>query len=227
MQRDEVLDIFRGEAERLGQVAAGLSEREWDKPTACEPWRVRGLFGHVHMTVDRLPRMLAGEAPARAEVDAVRYYRPGARFGSEANAERIHTAEQHAAAYATGALLAQGFIRSWQRADRLCAAEPADRVVRTRHGDAMLLTDFLVTRVVELVVHGFDLAAALDREPWPTARGAAAVEELLLGKTPPEALEGLGWDRTTFLRKATGRLPISEAEAGQAQRLELRWLTLG
>jgi hypothetical protein len=46
------------------------------------------------------------------------------------------------------------------------AALPNDRLVRTRHGDAMLLRDFMVTRVVELAVHRPDLADALDSPPW-------------------------------------------------------------
>lgn len=46
------------------------------------------------------------------------------------------------------------------------AALPVDRLVRTRHGDAMLLRDFMVTRVVELAVHRPDLADALDGPPW-------------------------------------------------------------
>jgi hypothetical protein len=37
-------------------------------------------------------------------------------------------------------------------------------VVLTRHGDRMLLTEFLRTRVLELAVHGLDLAAVDDRE---------------------------------------------------------------
>jgi hypothetical protein len=54
---------------------------------------------------------------------------------------------------------------TWQQVDRLCRAEPEGRVVRTRHSDPMLLSEFLLTRVVEVAVHGLDLADALGREP--------------------------------------------------------------
>jgi hypothetical protein len=61
-------------------------------------------------------------------------------------------------------LLANDFAATWQRVDQLCRAEPEDRVVRAGHGDAMLLSQFLVTRVVEVAVHGLDLAEALEHE---------------------------------------------------------------
>ncbi|MDV7214910.1 maleylpyruvate isomerase N-terminal domain-containing protein [Streptomyces prunicolor] len=69
------------------------------------------------------------------------------------------------------AALINDFNATWQQVDRLCRAEPEGRVVRTRHGDPMLLSEFLLTRVVEGAVHGLDLADALRHEPWPTFPG--------------------------------------------------------
>ena len=54
----------------------------------------------------------------------------------------------------------------------ICRHERAGRIVQTRHGDAMLLTDFLTTRVVELAVHGLDVADVLEQQPWLTAPAA-------------------------------------------------------
>src|SRR6202035_6001180 len=54
------------------------------------------------------------------------------------------------------------------------------RVLRPRHGDLMLLTGFLRTRVVELAVHGLDLAIGLDRDPWLTPEAASVVADLVL-----------------------------------------------
>jgi hypothetical protein len=169
--------------------------------------------------------MLAGPAPARAEVSATDYYRPDQRFSAETNALRVEAARQHGG----GPALAEEFARLWPEVDRLCAAEPGDRVVRTRHGDPMLLSAFLLTRVVELAVHGLDLAAALEREPWTTPEAAAEVEELLLPGDGPRAaaLPVLGWDRRAFLAKATGRSPLTAAESERVARLGVTWLTLG
>ena len=227
MAQDRVLDAFRGEAEQLSRAVTGLSEQDWERPTACTPWRVRDLLGHVRVVIAWLPEMLAAEPPARAEVSATAYYRPDDRFAPDTNATRIRLAQEHAKAQVSGDALVEDFTATWQRVDQLCRAEPPDRVVRTRHGDPMLLTEFLRTRVVEVAVHGLDLAAALDRPPWLTGPAGEVVEDLLVGTAGTVAVRHLGWDRLTFLRKATGREPITTAENEQIDRIGIHWLTLG
>lgn len=111
-----------------------------------------------------------------------------------------------------------------RRIVQLCAQEPPTRLVRTRHGDAMLLTDFLTTRVVELAVHGLDLAAALNRPPWPTAPAAELLTALLRNGAP---VPGLGWDQATFIAQATGRLPLTPAEAHRLDESGISWLSPG
>ncbi|MEU9720914.1 maleylpyruvate isomerase N-terminal domain-containing protein [Streptomyces sp. NPDC047976] len=227
MNQGRVLEAFRLEAEELSTAVAGLSEAEWDLPTRCAPWSVRELLGHVRVVIAWLPAMLDAPAPGRAEVSAVEYYRPDDRFAPQTNTARIALARDHASGQAGGAALAEDFTETWRRVERLCRAEPADRVVRTRHGDPMLLSQFLVTRVVEVAVHGLDLAEGLGREPWLTPQAADLVLELLLGPDPSAATRSLGWDRLTLLRKATGREPLDPAETARVERLGIRWLTLG
>ena len=99
--------------------------------------------------------------------------------------------------------------------------------MRTRHGDRMLLTEFLRTRVLELAVHGLDLAAALDRPPWLTDGAAAVVEELVLPAGSARLREEAGWDRRTLVAKATGRIPFGPLDAALMQRHGLRRLALG
>lgn len=91
----------------------------------------------------------------------------------------------------------------------------------------MLLSQFLVTRVVEVAVHGLDLAEALEREPWVTPQATDVVLELLLGPDRMTATLELGWDRAGFLRKVTGHEPLGAAEKAQVERLGIRWLTSG
>jgi hypothetical protein len=50
---------------------------------------------------------------------------------------------------------------------------------------------------------------------------------LLLGPGQEAAAQQLDWNRSQFLRKATGREPLSAAEVGQIEHLGIRWLTLG
>ncbi|MFL6053361.1 MAG: maleylpyruvate isomerase N-terminal domain-containing protein [Actinoallomurus sp.] len=225
--RDRVVKAFRAESARLGEVALNWMERDWGLPTRCEPWRVRDLFGHVRVVIAWLPGMLAGASPDPAQVSARQYYRPDERFSTATNDTRISLAQEHAADFPDGRALAEDFAATWQKVYRLCSAEPADRVVRTRHDDAMLLSEFLVTRVVEVAVHGLDLAAALECVPWLTPEAGSVVEELLTGHSDSTDRQALGWDQATFLEKATGRQLLTPAEDRQLADMNLRWLTLG
>jgi len=68
------------------------------------------------------------------------------------------------------------------------------------------------TRVLEIAVHGLDLADALGRPPWITPGGAAitrAILEGLLGGAPPPGLE---WDDVAFIEAGTGRRPLTGAD---------------
>ncbi|MFF4961356.1 maleylpyruvate isomerase family mycothiol-dependent enzyme [Streptomyces sp. NPDC001222] len=227
MDQGRVVEAFRIEAGQLAQAMTAVSGAEWRLPTRCAPWTVGDLLAHVRVVIAWLPGMLAAPAPVRAEVSAAQYYRPDNRFAPDANAARIALAQEHAVEQLSRAGLAQDFDATWKEVDRLCRAEPNGRVVRTRHGDPMLLSEFLVTRVVEVAVHGLDLADALGHDSWLTSQAADVVRDLLLGPGSAAALEKLGWGQLRLLRKATGRDPITEEETAEADRLGIRWLTLG
>ncbi|MEU1799393.1 maleylpyruvate isomerase family mycothiol-dependent enzyme [Streptomyces californicus] len=225
MGHDQALEAFQLECGALGDAVAGLSDAEWNLPTRCTPWTVHDLLGHVCVVIDWLPAML--DAPPEAEISAVAYYRPDDRFSPQTDAKRIALAQDRAARPADGGAFAEDFAATWRRAYRLCRGQPGGRTVRTRHGDAMLLSEFVLIRVVEVAVHGLDLADALRREAWLTPAAGDAVAELLLGAEHAPAADKLEWSRSRFLRKATGRELLNEAEAAQAERLGIRRLALG
>lgn len=221
-----VREAFRVEGDRLAGVLLALDEDDFDRPTRCQPWTVRELTAHVRTATGRLLTMLAEPAPPRAEVGAAGYYGP-AKFTPSTDATRIAGARREAAEASNGHALAVDFDRTWRAVHTAAATEPPERVVRTRHGDAMTVDDFLLTRVVELGVHGLDLAAALDRRPWLTDPAAAAITGLLLGGGDPGVLDRLGWDRLTFVAKATGRTPLTAGEQTEVDRHGIRWLSFG
>jgi len=209
----------------------GLEIPKWENPTRCSPWNVAALFAHISAAMDRLPAMLAAEAPARAEVSAAGYYQPDHRFAPEVNAVRL-AAAQTQAAEAGPARLLRNFDGIRDSVHAACAAEPATRVVTSRHGDPMLLTDFLVTRVAELALHGLDLADAVEVEPWITRPAVEVVSELLLGADDAAAKSQrahseLGWSAVDLIRKATGRASLTPDEKAAVDELGLVWLTLG
>ena len=221
----QVSDAFAAECAALGRGLGEIAEVDWDRPTRCDPWSVRELLGHVCVVLGWVPGMLAAETPEQAEISAAEYYRPDHRFNAATNANRIDLGRKRVHDVPVGSLAAE-FADVWRDVEARCRREPADRVVRTRHGDAMLLTGFLLTRVVEVAVHGLDLADAVEREPWLTRPAADLVLGLLIGDGAARA-DGLGWSRARLLRKATGREPLSAEESDQLNELGIQWLALG
>ncbi|MCO1597682.1 maleylpyruvate isomerase N-terminal domain-containing protein [Micromonospora sp. RHAY321] len=219
---DPVRAAFRAECARLAGILTELDETDLDRPTGCPPWTVRELIAHVRTGVGRVTDMLAAPAPPTAQVDAAAYF-GAAKFTPEVDAARIAGGRRDARQVDQEALT--HLDRVWRAADAAVAAAPPERVVRTRHGDAMRLTEFLRTRVVEVGVHGLDLAAALDRPPWLTAPAAEVIADLLTGgrAVPAE----LRWDRLTLIRKTTGRAALSGAERAAVDAAGFRWLAFG
>jgi hypothetical protein len=161
-------------------------------------------------------------------VPASGYYRRDRRLSSAADVERITAAQQGAAALVTGAAIVRDFGQAWRETWALARAAPAAPVVRTRHGDRMLLTEFLRTRVLELAVHGLDPGAGLGRQPWMTAAAARVAEDLVLPDgNAAQLLSESGWDQTALIAKAAGRLPLTAAETKLTGRHGIHWLALG
>lgn len=219
-------DAFRIEGARLTEAMSGLDEAEFERPTGCPPWTVRDLLAHVCLGAGRLLPMLGQPAAPRAEVDAAGYF-GREKFASETDAARVGSAQKAAAQATSGHALAGELDRAWRTVNAALVGVPADRVVRTRHGDAMTVDDFLVTRVVELGVHGLDLAAAVGRQPWLSDEAAAVIADLLSGGRERAMCDPLNWDRRTFIAKAAGRARATDAERAGLERLGLRWLAFG
>jgi hypothetical protein len=189
---------------------------------------VAGLLYHVQMTMGRLQAMLAEPEPDGTElVPAAGYYRADQRFTVTVNDDRIGSAQRGAAVLPGAAARARDFRQARDLAWSLVQSALPARVVRTRHGDRMLLSEFMRTRVLELAVHGLDLAAALDREPWMTDPSAQVTEELLL---PPSAAAELraeaDWSRLTLIAKLTGRVSATAAETRLIESLGTQRLAL-
>ncbi|MEH1014674.1 maleylpyruvate isomerase N-terminal domain-containing protein [Micromonospora sp. CPCC 206060] len=217
-------EAFRAECGRLTEILAGLDGNLLDRPTGCPPWAVRDLVAHVLTGAGRLTGMLAAEPPPRAEVDAAAYF-GAAKFTPGVDHERVAAARREAATLPAGPALAAEFDQTWRAVYDAVGAVPPGRVVRTRHGDAMAVGEFLVTRVVEVAVHGLDLAAALHRPVWLTGAAAEVVARLLVGDAVVPA--GLDWDRRTLIAKATGRAPLTDVERSTLERSGFRWLSFG
>ena len=181
--------------------------------------------------VARLPAMLAepelSPVPRDELVTAAGYFNPDHRFSPATNADRVSSAQDGAAGLPAEAMAAD-FDRAWHAAQAAVEAASPDRVVRTRHGDLMRLSEFLRTRVLELAVHGLDLAAGLNRDPWLTPEAAGVVADLMLPAGSALAVrKRLGWDDATLIAKITDRLPITPDESSVVEGQDIHRLALG
>lgn len=208
--RPDITFVLAGECARTAETLSALDEVSFALPTRCPPWNVKELAGHLWRGLDRLPSYLA-EPPADAAAnDAVSYF----RYDAAAEAPEIVTRSAEVAArFETGADLARSFDEHWRACvDAARAADPA-RLLRTRVSAGIRLDEFCATRVLEVAVHGLDLARALGLAPWITPAGADVTTEILrslLDGNPPAH-----WDAVTFIETGTGR------RAPDAQDLEV------
>jgi uncharacterized protein (TIGR03083 family) len=223
-------DAFRAEAAALSSVAGGLSDADLGRPSPCAPWTNADLLGHVLVAVGRVGQAIsaAGTQAAGPLVSAAEYYRPDERFSAAVNADRIDVATAAAARLRTAAAITAELAAASQRCLTLLETSPAGQLVRTRHGDTMMLSEFAVTRVVEVAVHGLDLAAGLTTNPWLTAEAATVLEALLLpGGGASQLRAELGCDRAGVIARLTGRTALSAGESEVLARHGLTRLALG
>ena len=217
--RTSVTGAFRDEGDALASVSGSLGPLDLARPSPCPPWLIADLLAHIVIAAGRIGPAIeaAGNPPGDGDlVSAAGYYRPGERFSPTVNSDRIDIAGALARRLGDAAAIQAALTTACQDSlTRLESAAP-DQQARTRHGDQMLLTDFAVTRVVELAVHGLDVAAGLDRAPWLTGGAAAVVEALLLpGGTADAAVlrDQLECDRAGLIARLTGRAPLSSPQA--------------
>lgn len=233
----QVRPLLEDCVQAVGQWVAERDERDLDRPSVLPGWSVRDLVAHVVVVADSVVHL--EPLPRSAQALSVAEY----LAGYPARAERISRLTQQAAAGIPDLATAytERWAAAWQRLDALDSVEN----VAARRGPTRL-ADFLVTRVVELVVHADDLARSLPERPAPglPAESLRLVARTLLAvlaerapgrslevRVPPVAavqcLPGprhtrgtpgsvVETDPLTWVRLAAGRVTWSEAVASGA-----------
>ncbi|MEZ0092850.1 sterol carrier family protein [Streptacidiphilus sp. EB129] len=137
-------------------------------PTRLGEWRVRDLIAHLAIVIDWVPKYLGDPVPD-GEPLALTDWVGLTRTAAPTIAAGVR---EHAEAEFTGTPeeLARTFDRPVDALLRTLAEDHAPLLRIAMRFGPMLLSDYLVTRVVETVVHADDLAAALPtRYPVPDA----------------------------------------------------------
>lgn len=146
------LDFIRADA---------IGER-WDGPSALSEFTLRGLVGHLYRATGSVEIYLDRGEPDGAPIDAATYY------SRAVDVPDIHS-ELHRAVRQRGEESAAGghaaIVKGWsdllERLEGRLAAEHPGRLVEVFKGLVIALDDYLVTRLVELVVHVDDVAVSI------------------------------------------------------------------
>jgi uncharacterized protein (TIGR03083 family) len=205
---DEVSTAYATEGRAAVAALRSVPPETFRLPTRCQPWTVLDLLAHTVIALARTDEMLDDRGAAGRDgaglVGAVGYYAPDARFRADVDGTRVSDAQRWAAVRTpVGAV--DELARTTEAVAARVLAEGPDALVRTRHGDSMRLVDFQATRVVELAVHGVDLADGLGVAPWLTDPAADLVAALATGTTQAPLRAARAWDRPTLVRAVTGR----------------------
>ena len=186
----------------------GSTEDDLSVPTRCPPWDIRVLVGHMIRDLERVETYLAEPPPDPASRDAVTYWRS---YDPATEGPRITaSATEVANRYDTPAEFSGALELTLDRCLAAARAEDPARVLGTRL-TSIRLDEFVKTRVLEIGVHGLDLAAALGRDPWLTPDAASVVQSILVALWAAIRRRS-GWSDLTFIETATGRRPLTEAE---------------
>jgi uncharacterized protein (TIGR03083 family) len=209
MTSADPLGALRQECHRVSDVVLELPEGDFERRTRCPAWNVKELVAHMYRDVLRVPTGLSEPEPEEADTDSVSYWRAYAPVDDAGDiADR---ASEIARQHPTGRVMAQAWDELWRRAIEMAEGAERSRIIRTWR-PTLTLDDLLRTRVLEITVHGADLAAALGRPPWPTENGMAITNATLLSLLGAELPPELEWDGLTLMEKGTGRASLEPDE---------------
>lgn len=200
----ETTTAFRESAHWWRSLVGGVDDHQWDLMALGE-WTVRELVAHGARAFKTVAEYVEGEPkdPTRIAT-AAEYFRivlaeqtPHVHI---ANRARKEAREEDDWVSATD--------RAWAAAELVVSKVPADTDLHLFVGE-MALDQYLATRVVELVVHGTDLAEAIGIPSPPPRSGARVAVDVLLDLAAPD-------DAASVVRLLTGRsgsLPLANVLA--------------
>ena len=166
-------DVRRAFVAATDHVAAIVSRDDvaaaWDRPSALAEWNVGGLVAHLAsqpVTAVNLVRADPGSDPIPLAEHYARAAWVTAALDDDVNVAIREGGDDKAVA--GPAALLDSVQQARAALPALLDAEPADRAVLVPwQGWSLTLEEFLVSRMMEIVVHGEDVAASVGFETPP------------------------------------------------------------
>ena len=203
----EALDrAYRG----ISAVTGQLSAHDLLASTGCHGWVVADLLFHQLCDAQRALVTLATPVPGPPDRDAVTYW-PGFAAAADDPTPAAWWVRRSASAFRDGSGAVALWLETAPAAVRLAGRADPDGCVATQ-GFVLAVPDFLTTLVTEAVIHHLDLTVQLSGAPAPDPVAVALAERTLDGLLGSATSRPSTWTGEEYLRKATGRLDLSEAD---------------
>jgi uncharacterized protein (TIGR03083 family) len=193
---------------RLTETVQGLTDEDFDRPTRCEGMAIGPLLVHLLYDAERALAAFATSSTAEPDRDFVSYWGDHPA-GTASDTSFVRTV---ASAYRNPSQTLVGHWRELSEAAvRAAAVALTDKhhLVETQ-GHVLRVGDFVATLVMEATVHHLDLILELPDAPEPDPEGLQVTARTLDGLFGPDAWDVIGWNTTTYVLKATGRLPLDD-----------------
>ena len=187
---DDVAQAFREAADAFGEIVVRPEVgRFWDQPSALEGYSVGAIVGHVNAGIGWLGPLL--DAPAQSDLrpssrdDLLRFFHGLKLDLGEAERDPIHDVLRDKFERAAGHGWESNRDKFLGLAERLTSrleGESAERLLDLRPFEPLILRlgDFLPTRILELVVHGDDLATSVGIDaPLPENAATVAIDLMM------------------------------------------------
>lgn len=201
---DESIVAFREAAHWWRSLVGGIDDHQWDRPGLGD-WTVRELVAHGARAFRTITDYATGEVKDPLPIaTAAEYF----RIVLAEETPHLHIAaraRQEAAAEEDWTVATDRF---WAAADRVVGASAPEAPMHLFVGE-MPFSQYLATRVVELVVHGLDLSQAIGIPSSPPRASARVAIDVLLDLSPVDDLGTIA----RFLTGRPGSLPLANVLA--------------
>lgn len=155
---------FLGASAISASVLARQEVRErWNETSVLAEFSIRGLAGHLVRATGSVLTYLDRSEPAQSPVGAAEYYARALEPFDLTSPMHVAVRERGEEEAAVGyAALISRLNEARARVEERLESEPQTRLLRVFKDLVLPLDDYLVTRIVEIVVHTDDLAASVD-----------------------------------------------------------------
>lgn len=206
------IDVLEREFQGVLAVFDGLSGDDWTQPTKLQPldpgkphWTVFELAGHFDISIGLTSMLIDQPSDGQVGRDRVSFF----IFPRSEVAPVVYDYAYTMVEGKTPADMPGVLRETFTKAVEGSRANPPT-FVGSGYYALMELGEFAPSRIVEAVVHGFDLTDAIGRETIATSDGVAftagVMDELLrrrtVGGRPSDLSDDLAW-----VRAASGRAP--------------------